>query len=96
MDANLTILLIFLAVLAAACYAIRRLSNTPARVVAVLVALATLVGALNPMVSLLSEPQRTPAETVAPAMPTVSSASASGQPKVPSSVPTAVSTSTGR
>ncbi|MFF5522607.1 hypothetical protein [Streptomyces coeruleorubidus] len=42
MDANLTILLILLAVLTAACYAIRRLSSTPARVVAVLVALATL------------------------------------------------------
>ncbi|MFJ8469931.1 hypothetical protein [Streptomyces swartbergensis] len=83
MDANLTILLIFLAVLTAACYAIRRLSSTPARVVAVLVALATLIGALSPMVSLLSEPQRAPVETVAPAMP-------------PANQPTGATTPTGR
>jgi hypothetical protein len=87
MDANLTILLIFLAVLTAACYAIRHLSSTPARIVAVLVALATLVGALNPMVSLLSEPQRTRGETVAPAMPpAASAASAPEQPAEPSSM----------
>ncbi|MFF3208396.1 hypothetical protein [Streptomyces sp. NPDC002962] len=75
MDPNLTILLIFVTVLAAACYAIRRLENTPARVVAVLVALATLVGALKPMVSLLAEPERMPVETVAPAVPPTTSAS---------------------
>ncbi|WP_037684032.1 hypothetical protein [Streptomyces griseus] len=69
MNANLTILLICLAVLAAACYAMRRLSSTPARVVAVIFALATLVGALKPIVALLSEPLRAPAETVAPSMP---------------------------
>ncbi len=93
MDANLTILLVFLAVLTAACYAIRRLSSTPARVVAVLVALATLIGALNPMVSMLSESQRTPVETVAPAMPPIASESASEQPAAQS---TAASTPTGR
>ncbi|MGW0692818.1 hypothetical protein [Streptomyces sp. NPDC002738] len=94
MDANLTILLIFLAVLTAACYAIRHLSSTPARVVAVLVALATLVGALNPVVSLLSEPQRTWGETVDPAMPPSASAPAPEQPAESSS--TAASTTTDR
>ncbi|WP_435253523.1 hypothetical protein [Streptomyces tendae] len=76
MDANLTILLIFVVVLSAACYAVRHLSSTPAKVAAVLVALAALVGALNPVVSLISEPQR-PGETLAPASPPVAAPSLS-------------------
>ncbi|MEU9631555.1 hypothetical protein AB0D89_32815 [Streptomyces luteogriseus] len=74
MDANLTILLICVAVLMAACYAIRHLSSTPARVAAAIVALATLVGALKPIVATLSE-QRSPAQTVAPHAPPVSGSS---------------------
>jgi hypothetical protein len=73
-DANLTILLICVAVLFAACYAIRHLSSTPARVAAAIVALATLVGALKPIVATLSE-QRTPAQTVAPHAPPFSAPS---------------------
>ncbi|GAA1141626.1 hypothetical protein [Streptomyces javensis] len=87
MDANLTILLICLGVLAVVCYAIRRLSSTPARIVAVIMALAALVGALKPLVALLSEPQR--AETVAPSEPATPSgpatAPASKQPAATSS-----------
>ncbi|MDI3101855.1 hypothetical protein QJ054_32955 [Streptomyces sp. AN-3] len=71
MDANLTILLIFVVVLTAACYAVRRLSSTPAKVAAVIVALAALVGALKPVVSLISDPQQAPGETLAPAAPPV-------------------------
>ncbi|MCT9141793.1 hypothetical protein [Streptomyces violarus] len=78
MDANLTILLICVAVLIAACYAIRHLASTPARVAAAIVALATLVGALKPIVVTLSE-QRSPAQTVAPHAPSVSAPS----PEVP-------------
>ncbi|MFF4145954.1 hypothetical protein ACFY0A_32405 [Streptomyces sp. NPDC001698] len=69
---SLTIVIICLGVLAVACYAIRRLSSAPARIVAVIVALATLVGALTPLVALLSE-QRTPLQTVAPSMPATAS-----------------------
>ncbi|WP_311314984.1 hypothetical protein [Streptomyces naphthomycinicus] len=76
MDANLTILLICLGVLLAACYAIRRLSQTPARIVAVILALGTLVGALKPLVALLSEPQDTPVQTVAPGAPSTTTAAA--------------------
>jgi hypothetical protein len=76
LDANLTILLICLGVILAACYAIRRLSSTPARIVAVILALATLVGALKPLVALLTEPQRTPVQTVAPSAPSTTTAAA--------------------
>ncbi|WP_186779888.1 hypothetical protein [Streptomyces salinarius] len=84
MDANLTILLICIGVLAVASCAIWRLSSTPARVVAVIVALATLVGALVPIVATLSE-QRMPAQTVAPHAPTVTEPSPdpSSSPEAP-------------
>ncbi|SHH32472.1 hypothetical protein [Streptomyces sp. 3214.6] len=71
MDANLTILLICLGVLAVASFAIWRLSSTPARIVAVIIALATLVGALKPLVELLSEKQQ---PTVTPGVSATSSA----------------------
>jgi hypothetical protein len=86
-DANLTILLICVAVLIAACYAIRHLASTPARVVAAIVALATLVGALKPIVTTLSE-QGSPAQTVAPHVPAVSAPS----PEVPPTQPVSTAT----
>ncbi|MFE9098273.1 hypothetical protein [Streptomyces sp. NPDC007264] len=54
-ERNLAVVLIFAIVLAAACYAISQCKSTPARVVAVIAALATLVGALTPAVKLLVE-----------------------------------------
>ncbi|MGW0188108.1 hypothetical protein ACWDV7_20385 [Streptomyces sp. NPDC003362] len=92
MDPYLTILLICLAVLAAACYTIRRLSSMPVRVAAVIMALAALVGSLKPLVELLSEPQRMPVETVAPPVPPNPHVSAS----VESSVPSVTQTAEGR
>ncbi|WP_127469687.1 hypothetical protein [Streptomyces sp. B27] len=67
----LAAVLIFAIVLAAACFAIRHLSTTPARIGVVLAALAVLVGALVPVVRLLTEPQQYPAQpqVIAPAAP---------------------------
>ncbi|MFE2716562.1 hypothetical protein ACFXKI_32525 [Streptomyces mirabilis] len=62
---NLAAVLISGIVLAAACYAIRR---KPARVAAVIIALAALVGALKPIIQILTEQPR-PMEIVAPAVP---------------------------
>ncbi|MFJ9666736.1 hypothetical protein ACIRPP_19370 [Streptomyces sp. NPDC101219] len=98
MDANLTILLICFGVLAVAGFAIWRLTSTPARIVAVIIALATLVGALKPLVALLSEQQSTvspgtsvtpPAATTIPGEPatTGSGASSSSPTDIPLSVP---------
>ncbi|MFF7375936.1 hypothetical protein [Streptomyces paradoxus] len=76
MDPNLTFLLICMAVLATACYAIHRLSSTPAKVAAVILAVATLVGALKPVGALLTGAQQPKVETVAPAPPAAASAAA--------------------
>ncbi|MFK0101849.1 hypothetical protein [Streptomyces sp. NPDC091040] len=67
-EGKLAAVLIFAIVLAAACYAIRHLNTTPARVGAVIVALATLVAAMVPVVQLLNEqaPPTSP-QVVAPA-----------------------------
>ncbi|WP_331734800.1 hypothetical protein [Streptomyces sp. NBC_00887] len=64
----LAAVLIFAIVVAAACYAILHLKNNPARVGAVIVALAVLVGALVPVVRLLTEPSPpAPTQVIAPA-----------------------------
>ncbi|MFG2131499.1 hypothetical protein ACGFNV_27280 [Streptomyces sp. NPDC048751] len=54
-EGNVAVILIFVIVLAAACYAIYHFKSKPARVVAVIGALAALVGALTPVVRLLVE-----------------------------------------
>jgi hypothetical protein len=72
-SSNLTILLIFVTALLAACYAISRLAGTPARIVAVIVALGMLIGALKPIAAILSEPQHSPSQVVAPAVPVTES-----------------------
>ncbi|MEU9669349.1 hypothetical protein AB0E25_27905 [Streptomyces bobili] len=68
-DVYVAIILLFLIVLFAACYAVRRLETRPARITSVLAALALLVGALVPVVRLLSESAAQPAQVVAPAPP---------------------------
>lgn len=65
-DLYVAVVLIFMIVLAAACYAVRRLESRPARLVSVLTALAFLVGALVPVVRILSESVPRPTEVVAP------------------------------
>jgi Na+-transporting methylmalonyl-CoA/oxaloacetate decarboxylase gamma subunit len=65
-DLYVAVVLIFMIVLAAACYAVRRLESRPARLVSVLTALAFLVGALVPVVRILSESAPRPTEVVAP------------------------------
>lgn len=70
-DVNVTVTLIFGFVLAAACYAVRRLETRPARIASVLTALALLIGALVPVVRILTESAAPPAEVVAPAPPAV-------------------------
>ncbi|MGR6968337.1 hypothetical protein ACU639_01805 [Streptomyces cynarae] len=67
MGANLTIVLIFGLMLAAACYAIKHLKSTPARVVGVLAALAALIGAMKPIVQLIKEEPSPRTSVVAPA-----------------------------
>ncbi|MFE8962104.1 hypothetical protein [Streptomyces iakyrus] len=54
-EGNVAVVLIFVIVLTAACYAIYHFKSKPARVVAVIGALAALVGALTPVVRLLIE-----------------------------------------
>ncbi|MFK4122488.1 hypothetical protein [Streptomyces longwoodensis] len=69
-EGNVAVVLIFVIVLAAACYAIYRFESKPARVVAVIGALAALVGALTPVVRLLVEqPQPNNTKLEAPATP---------------------------
>ncbi|MFE2684480.1 hypothetical protein [Streptomyces mirabilis] len=81
MDPNLTILLLCLGVLAVAGFAIWRLSSTPARIVAVLMALAALLP-LKPLAELLAQPQQKPIETVAPsALPGVTAAASPSSPE---------------
>ncbi|MFD8766999.1 hypothetical protein ACFV03_50270 [Streptomyces mirabilis] len=71
-DVYVTVILIFGIVLAAACYAVRRLETRPARIASVLAALAVLIGALVPVVRILAESAVPPAEVVAPAVPATS------------------------
>ncbi|MGY4997383.1 hypothetical protein [Streptomyces sp. 900105245] len=88
MSMNLTISVIFLGTLAVACCAIFRLSSTPARVVAVILAVGTLVGALKPIVATLTDSRGSQIQTVAPNA-VASSAAASTPPTAhPSTVPT--------
>ncbi|WP_327183890.1 hypothetical protein [Streptomyces sp. NBC_01334] len=68
-DVYVAVILIFVIVLAAACYAVRRLETRPARIASVLAALALLIGALVPVVRLLAESAARPVEVVAPAPP---------------------------
>lgn len=89
MSAHLTVTLIFAAVLTVVGYAIRRLSTTPARIVAVIFAIAAVVGALKPIVALVSDPQRPSADTVAPPMPPSASAPTSERLGVLPSMPAA-------
>ncbi|WAP57023.1 hypothetical protein [Streptomyces sp. S465] len=64
------VLLIFMIALIAACYAIRRLENKPAHVATVILALAALVGALVPVVRLLTEgAEPLSTQVVAPSVP---------------------------
>ncbi|MGW3108345.1 hypothetical protein [Streptomyces sp. NPDC001100] len=72
-DVYVAVILIFGIVLAAACYAVRRLETRPARIASVLVAFAALIGALVPVVRILAESSAAPpAEVVAPAAPVTS------------------------
>ncbi|MFF4442440.1 hypothetical protein [Streptomyces sp. NPDC001621] len=66
MSMYLTILVIFLGTLGVAGYAIFRLSSTPARIVAVILAVATLIGALKPIVATLTDSRVSQVQTVAP------------------------------
>jgi predicted PurR-regulated permease PerM len=87
-DVYVAVVLIFGIVLAAACYAVRRLETRPARTASVLAALAFLVGALVPVVRILTESAAPPAEVVAPAAPTTTvspAASPASEPTVPGS-----------
>ncbi|MGA4837392.1 hypothetical protein [Streptomyces sp. G45] len=68
-DLYAAVVLIFGIVLAAACYAVRRLESGPSRIAAVLTALALLVGALVPVIRTLAESASPPADVVAPAAP---------------------------
>ncbi|MGW0955363.1 hypothetical protein [Streptomyces sp. NPDC002545] len=85
-DIYVAVILIFAIVLAAACYAVRRLEARPARIASVLTALAVLVGALVPVVRLLTESAVPTPAVVAPAAPgaTVSpAASPASEPERP-------------
>jgi hypothetical protein len=87
-DVYVAVILIFGIVLAAACYAIRRLATRPARIASALMALALLVGALVPVVRILAESAAPPSGVVAPAPPatTVSPTVApASEPAVPGS-----------
>ncbi|MER6138318.1 hypothetical protein [Streptomyces sp. NPDC001815] len=76
-EQSVAVVLIFVIVLAAACYAIHHLKSKPARVVAVIGALAALVGALTPVVRLLVEqPQANNTQVEAPATPRTGAPSA--------------------
>ncbi|MBJ6633835.1 hypothetical protein [Streptomyces sp. I5] len=83
-EGNVAVVLIFVIVLTAACYAIYHFKSKPARVVAVIGALAALVGALTPIVRLLIEqPQSgstTKVEAPATPVPTTPN-STTGEPK---------------
>lgn len=68
-DVHVAVILIFGIVLAAACYAIRRLETRPARIASSLAALALLIGALVPVVRILTESAAPFAGVVAPAPP---------------------------
>ncbi|KDN74876.1 hypothetical protein DF19_27730 [Streptomyces olindensis] len=68
-DVYVAVILIFGIVLTAACYAVRRLETRPARIASALTALALLVGALVPVVRILTESAAPPAGVVAPAPP---------------------------
>ncbi|GAA2616114.1 hypothetical protein GCM10010304_82000 [Streptomyces roseoviolaceus] len=81
-DVLVAVVLIFGIVLTAACYAVRRLETRPARIASVLVALTLLVGALVPVVRLLTESATPPAQVVAPSVPGPAVA-----PTVPTSPP---------
>lgn len=91
-DVYVAVIMIFGIVLAAACYAIRRLETRPARVASVLTALALLIGALVPVVRILAESGAPPAGTVAPAPP-VSTVSPAVPSDSVSTVPSSVTTS---
>ncbi|WP_329128422.1 hypothetical protein OG727_24190 [Streptomyces caniferus] len=92
-EGTIAVVLIFTIVLAAACYAIYHLKSRPVRVVAVIGALAALVGALTPVVRVIVEQPVAPStSTVAPKTvtgpevapsesATVSSVQASGSPQ---------------
>ncbi|MFD9006994.1 hypothetical protein ACFV0T_39685 [Streptomyces sp. NPDC059582] len=80
MDAHRTFLIVTLAVLAVAGYAVHRLTNAPARIAAVLIALAALVGALQPIGALLNQSEQSSVETVAPPVPPSASETAPHQP----------------
>ncbi|MGW6261535.1 hypothetical protein [Streptomyces sp. NPDC055085] len=71
-DVYFTVVLIFGIVLAAGCYAVRRLETRPARIASVLTALALLTGALVPVVRILTESAAPPLEVVAPEAPAMS------------------------
>jgi peptidoglycan/LPS O-acetylase OafA/YrhL len=70
------VIMVFGIVLAAACYAVRRLETRPARIASTLAALAILVGALVPVVRILTESAAPPANVVAPAAPIATAPSA--------------------
>ncbi|MFB7051209.1 hypothetical protein ACFCZ5_09890 [Streptomyces microflavus] len=57
---------LFLIIFGAACFAIFHLKTTPVRIAAVILAMGTLIGAMVPIVRLLTEPQQ-PVPTVAAA-----------------------------
>ncbi|MEU6325866.1 hypothetical protein ABZ851_00990 [Streptomyces sp. NPDC047049] len=71
-------MLIFMIVLAAACYAIYHLKSKPVRVAAVIGALAALVGALTPVVRVVVE------QPIAPSTSTVAPKSVTGPEAAPS------------
>jgi hypothetical protein len=83
------VIAVFAIVLTAACYAVRRLEARPSRLVAVLTALALLVGALVPVVRLLTESVPRSSGTVDPVSPGGTALPAAPSASAPGSVPTA-------
>ncbi|UXY24879.1 hypothetical protein N8I84_41255 (plasmid) [Streptomyces cynarae] len=86
-EENIAVVLIFMIVLAAACYAIYHLKSKPVRVAAVIGALAALVGALTPVVrAIVEQPVSPNTSTVAPGSPN----GPEGTPSLPVTSPPAL------
>ncbi|MGW4880020.1 hypothetical protein ACWEPI_26055 [Streptomyces sp. NPDC004262] len=84
-EGTIAVVLIFVIVLAAACYAIYHLKSKPVRVAAVIGALAALVGALTPVVRvIIDQPVLPNTSTVAPGSVTGPETTPSGSSSVSS------------
>ncbi|MGW3100011.1 hypothetical protein ACWDCC_41975 [Streptomyces sp. NPDC001102] len=93
MDANLCIFLICMGILAVALVAIVILKGTPSRIVAVILALGSLIGGLEHLASMLHGAERAP--IVAPSAPLTVTASAPVTTSSPIGASPSLSTDTG-